>query len=355
MGKVSSFRLFAELVQVYLDARPRLSVNPTDRQWKDVFEISKEQTLVAICFAAIRKLPEEQRPGDKDLYKKWLWYTTQVVQKNRHLDARAKEALAYIGDNGFDCCVLKGQGVAQLYPEPELRMPGDIDVWVVGSRRRICDFAKRKFGRITGASYHHIHFPLFKEVDVEAHFYPSYFSHPLYNRRFQAFCKAYRPQGRAMAPALAFNRVYILQHCFRHLCGHGVGLRQFLDYYFVLKQGFTEEEREATVQAIGRLHMMRFARAAMWVMREVFGLEDSYLLCEADEREGRFLLSEIILSGNMGHYETRFSWSGLTHFGRFLVNQRHNWILLSHYPHEIICSPFFSIILFAYRKFKGVV
>lgn len=353
--KVSSFRLFAELVQVYLGARPRLSVNPTGFQWEEVFEISKEQTLVAICFAAIRMLPEEQHPYDKELYKKWLWHTTQVVQKNKYLDIRTKEALAYFRDNGFSCCVLKGQGIAQLYPQPELRMPGDIDMWVVGGRQRVCAFSKSKLGRITGVTYHHIHFPIFKDVEVEAHFYPSYFAHPLHNKRFQAFCKIHRPKGRTMASDLAFNRVYILQHCFRHLCGHGVGLRQFLDYYFVLKQGFTEEEREASLHVISRLHMMRFAKAAMWVLREVFGLEDCYLLCEADGHEGRFLLSEIIQSGNMGHFETRFNWSGLTPFGRFLMNQKHNWVLLSHYPHEILCSPFFSIILYAYRKCKGLI
>jgi hypothetical protein len=45
-----------------------------------------------------------------------------------------------------------------------------------------------------------------------------------------------------------FNRVFILQHCYGHFCGHGVGFRQLLDYYFVLKQGFTGEERSETAK-----------------------------------------------------------------------------------------------------------
>lgn len=340
---------------MHLGIRLQLSAIPTTSQWEEIYEISKEQTLVAICFAAVRILPEGQRPGDKRLYMKWLGYTTQIVQKNRLLNLRTKEALAYFKENGFCCCVLKGQGIGRLYPQPELRMPGDIDIWLVGSRQRIYDFSQDKLGRITGANYHHIHFPMFKEVEVEAHIYPSYLSHPLLNKRFLQFCKAYQPKLEDTVPSLAFNRVYILLHCYRHLCGHGIGLRQFLDYYFVLRQGFTEEERKVAFREISRLRMLRFARATMWVLQAVFGLEDRFLLCESDEREGRFLLLEIFQTGNMGHSDARFDWTRRTPFGRFLMNQKRNWHLLSHYPHEVLWSPFFSIVVFAYRKCKGLI
>lgn len=355
MCGVSSYRLFAELVQVHLGTRIRLSATPAAPQWEEIFGISKEQTLVAVCFAAMRALPDEQRPADKSLCMEWLGYTTRIIQKNRLLDLRTKEALAYFRKNGFSCCVLKGQGVGRLYPQPELRMPGDIDVWLVGGRRRVYGFSQAQLGQITGVCYHHIHFPMFEDVEVEAHIHPSYLSHPLLNKRLQAFCKAYQPKGDDTVPALAFDRVYILLHCYRHLCGHGVGLRQFLDYYFVLRQGFTEEERKAALREIGRLRMSRFAKATMWVLQAVFGLEDRFLLCEPDEREGRFLLSEIFQTGNMGHSDTRFDWTRRTHLGRFLMKLRWNRHLLSRYPHETLWEPFFSTALFVYRRCKGFV
>ena len=74
-----------------------------------------------------------------------------------------------------------------------------------------------------------------------------------------------------------------------------------LDYYYVLRQPATAESRERTVATLRQLRMLRFARAMMWVQQQVFGLEEEYLLVEPDEREGRFLLEEIMLAGNLSY------------------------------------------------------
>ena len=47
------------------------------------------------------------------------------------------------------------------------------------------------------------------------------------------------------------------------------------------------------------------ATAVMYVMQKVFCLDDKYIIVKADERLGRFLLNEIMLSGNFGFYDKR--------------------------------------------------
>ena len=146
-------------------------------------------------------------------------------------------------------------------------------------------------------------------------------------------------------PTAAFNRVYILSHIYRHLFDEGVGLRQLMDYYYVLRQGFTETERQETITILKQFKMERFAEAVIWVLQEVFGLEAKYMLTTPNEREGKFLLDEIMMAGNFGHYDPRIIRSQDERlFTRFVRRTIRNLRFLRSYPSEVIWSPIFKII-----------
>ena len=145
-------------------------------------------------------------------------------------------------------------------------------------------------------------------------------------------------------PNAAFNRVYILVHIYRHLFAEGIGLRQLLDYYFVLQQGFTESEREETLRMLRSLGMMRFTRAVMWMLQEVFGMPDRYLLTSPDAKEGRFLLDEIMLAGNFGKYDERMQRAaGEGTFRWGLRKVLRNFRFVRSYPSEVLWSPIFKV------------
>ena len=100
--------------------------------------------------------------------------------------------------------------------------------------------------------------------------------------------------------------------------------------------------------------MERFASGLMWVMQEVFGMKEEYLLCVPNEKEGRFILQEVMMTGNMGHSDTRNWGSQKTAFKRFIHNLRRDAHLINHYPQEILFQPFFSIWLYFWRLSKGL-
>ena len=151
-------------------------------------------------------------------------------------------------------------------------------------------------------------------------------------------------QATLPTPNNAFNRIYILVHIYRHLFAEGIGLKQLLDYYFVLQQGFTEVEREETLRTLRSLGMMRFTRAVMWVLQEVYGLPDRYLLTSPDEEEGRFLLSEILLAGNFGQHDERLQRAeGEGTFRWGLRKVMRNFRFVRSYPSEVLWSPLFKV------------
>ena len=122
----------------------------------------------------------------------------------------------------------------------------------------------------------------------------------------------------------------------------------------MLRQPDTAESRERTVATLRELRMMRFARAMMWVMAEVFGLEEEYLITTPDEREGRFLLSEIMLAGNFGHYDERLQHErgeSALHWG--LRKVKRNFRFVFSYPSEVLWSPIFKLWHWAWRRRHG--
>jgi hypothetical protein len=165
--------------------------------------------------------------------------------------------------------------------------------------------------------YKHIHYPLFDDVEVEVHPAPGVLCAPIEDYKLQSFfevCakeqfghKIELPEGAGCikAPTDEFNRLYLLLHIYCHLFYEGIGLRQVLDYFYVLRRPATMDSKARTVDMFRNLKMLRFARAMMWVQREVFGLEEHRFLVPADKGLGEFLLHEIMLSGNFGHYDVR--------------------------------------------------
>ena len=355
-----TFRFF-DLLHIALKHKDKFSQNPTEKEWRELFILCKEQALIGIAYKAIERLSLQQRPP-KNILLQWCLSAENIKSRNAQLDEKILNISQKFYTDGFDNIVLKGQSVAQYYKLDNLhqyRTPGDVDIWMFGKRDDIISYVQQH-KPTCNIVYHHIDFPNIDDVEVEIHFTPSWMNNYFTNSKLQnyfhscgetIFSKA--RTGDTMLPTLthSFDRVYILVHIYRHLFHSGVGLKQLLDYYYVLKQGFTEDERKETMQVLFSLKMQRFAGAVMWVLQYVFGLEDQYLLVSPDGKDGRFLLDEIMLAGNMGQYDKRINRAkNNSQFGRFVRNVKRNFRFVRSYPSEVLWSPFFKIWHFFWRK-----
>lgn len=363
--------LFFELIRVAIGMQESLSRFPSEAEWKALLGMAVKQSLVGVCFAGLHSIGADSNGGftkigmSKSLFLKWMCMAAWINMRNEVMNGYTMEALSFFRDKGIPCQVLKGQGIAKLYTSTNsvqvpidlrsFRQSGDIDVWIAGDKDKALAISKEVLGKVEGLTNYHIHFPILNDVEIELHFKPSFLSSPFRNRRLLDFCKRYEPQaGCGDEPSLAFNRVYILLHCYRHLCGHGIGMRQVLDYFFVLRQGFTEEEKTDSMKWISALGMMKFCKAMMWLMKYILGLDDRYLLCPTDENDGRFLIDEVLHSGNMGHGEDRFD-GGISGsaVSRYWYNLKRDVRLLKFCPHEALWDPFYNVYQYVWCKMQS--
>ena len=215
-----------------------------EADWEELYAIAQKQCLVGILFDGIKKLPVEHVGMKKELLLQWMAESQMLEKANVRLNDAAIQVSEWFRKKGFRTCILKGQGNALMYPNPYSRTPGDIDIWVEGGDKRVISFV-RSISPHGKACYHHIEFPSYKGVEVEVHYRPSFLLCFWHNRKLQKYYERVKEeqfshrvmlgeQGEIAIPTVEFNLIFQLTHIFSHLMNEGIGLKQLVDYYYVI-------------------------------------------------------------------------------------------------------------------------
>ncbi len=355
--------LFFELIQITLGNREDLTSIPTEKEWRGLYQMAVKQSLVGVLFSAIQK-SNEGNPAvkpPKALFYKWLGSVNQIEQANKKVSQAANQLFRIFKNGGLRCCVLKGQGLSLLYPEPLRRQSGDIDLWVEGSREKTLLFLNEKYFGIGKIVVHHVDVRIIHGVETEIHFIPSYTYNPFRYRKYKKFFReeaakqfAHYDQKMGFAyPTNQFNAVYLLLHIFRHVFNEGIGLRQLLDYYYVLLK-MTDEERKWAYEKLRWLGLEKFTASIMFVLQKVFLLENKYLLCQPSEKYGQFIMEEIFQGGNFGRYSDRYQKAHSSNsLNLYLMNVKRLFKLINICPSEALWAPMWKPAHWMWRKMKG--
>jgi hypothetical protein len=348
---------FFELVQMAVGCRESISEPPASREeWEELLKVTGKHNLLGVTFPAIDEL-HDSIEIPLSIYSRWAMMAEKIAKRNEVQTKTIRSLHEKFNADGFRNCLLKGQGAALRYPDPTLRQCGDIDIWLEGDRQAIVDYI-RTMCPVKKIVYHHLDANMIPQMGVEVHFTPTWMNAPGANRRLQRWFAAnageqfsnYNRELGFCVTTASFDAVYMLLHIYRHVLEEGVGLRQLLDYYYVLKQ-LSEEQREKVRSDLKLLKMQGFAAAVMWVLKEVFALEDGLMLCVPDPGEGAFLLDEILRAGNFGRYDPRNAHAkgeGLLAHGRRKVGRSFRYFV--HYPSEVFWMPFFILWQYFWRR-----
>ena len=408
--------LYFEFIRYALNPKRDMPKDVVKMDWEGFFQFADEQGILGLMDDGRWKMYDGREKGEDgfvdDLTLEWGFVAQQIEEQNKAVNVAAVKLLKSLKEQGFDGCILKGQGNSLLYPKPYRRTPGDIDVWVkmddgrgkmddgrgkMDDGRRKMDDGRRKMDDVRRvirfvkernpegrAVYHHIDGGEIDGVEVEVHYRPSFMHNPIHNQRLQKWFEEKAPEqfrhyvelpdgaGEICVPTVDFNTVYLLTHIYRHLLQEGIGLRQVIDYYYVLMSDgrwkkddvsdvlrhLTSSTSVATRQCVNefplhsllrRLGLWKIAGAMMWVLNEVLGLEEKYLIAPKDERLGKVLLSEILNGGNFGQYnldnikadsQLKKNWQRI----------RRDFRMMRYFPSECLWEPVFRVYHFFWRQ-----
>ena len=394
-------------IQVALGKRRSLSSAINNSDWHRLFEFCKRQALIGVGFTAVEKLHAMGVVCPAALRMQWMALALQIEKRNALLNEQCRQLTDRYKHDGFSTCILKGQGNLLNYPDHlrKRRQCGDIDVWatpisdeglrIMGLRlrcrrgRREVEYveyhgrkAVREYVKMLHRlevnkekpviRYHHIEAPKIDGTEVEVHFRPCYAHSLLRNWRMQRWfivhadvCMKNKTHMGFAVPTASVNVVYQMCHLFSHYFDEGLGLRQLMDYYYVLRvwhndvmeckdlqsQGMWSEglgtpvmSKEEVMAVLRSFGMKKFAASVMYVLQEVFAMPSLYYICEPNEKEGKKLLAEIMQGGNFGQYDTRdaaLKNGGMMKHGLWKLKRVLS--LVSSYPEEALWEPVFRV------------
>ena len=408
-------KIFFDFLRFCIGSAKEIPSSLKEADWKELYAIAQKQCLVGVLFDGIKKLPAEHVEMKKELLLQWMAESQMLEKANVRLNVAAILVSEWFRKKGFRTCILKGQGNALKYPNSYSRTPGDIDIWVDGGDKRVISFV-RSISPHEKACYHHIGFPSYKGVEVEVHYRPSFLLCFWHNRKLQKYYERVKEkqfshwvmlgeQGEIAIPTAEFNLIFQLTHIFSHLMNEGIGLRQLVDYYFVIcdfykvYQNFSNPsvslskgsstfspspsssgsgdvtallgarnryalrladhqrstpdcagwDRQGMVQEeLKELGLWKFASAIMYIMQEVFGMPASRLIVPPNEKYGKFVLNEVLEAGNFGKHDARNRF-GRSQLGHNLQRVYRDMRLVRYFPAEAMSEPFFRVWHFFWR------
>ena len=408
-------KIFFDFLRFCIGSAKEIPDSLKEADWKEIYAIAKKQCLVGVLFDGIKKLPAEHVGMKKELLLQWMAESQMLVKANVRLNDAAIQVSEWFRKKGFRTCILKGQGNALMYPNPYSRTPGDIDIWVESGDKRVISFV-RSISPHEKACYHHIEFPSYKGIEVEVHYRPSFLLCFWHNRKLQKYYERVKEeqfshqvmlgeQGEIAIPTVEFNLIFQLTHIFSHLMNEGIGLRQLVDYYYVLcdfykvYQSFSNpsvslskgsstfspspsssgsgdvtallgarnryalrlaDHQRSTPDCAGwdrlgalqkelkELGLWKFAGGIMYIMQEVFGMPANRLIVPPNEKYGKFVLNEVLEAGNFGRHDARNRF-GRSQLGHNLQRVYRDMRLVRYFPGEALCEPLFRIWHFFWR------
>ena len=336
--------------------------------WQELYSFASKQALLGLCFNGIERLGKEyseelkQNPIGRELLMTWMGKAQQIRRQNMKVNAEAGKLFSMLREDGLRCCILKGQGNALIYPNSYSRTPGDIDVWVNANRKIIMEYASKKFELEDDIRLQHVETAI-DGIPVELHFFPCTINNPIHNARLQKWFKRNADLqcsnvvslpdgiGEIAMPTTAFNVVYQLTHLYHHFFDEGIGMRQIIDYYYVVSMLNVDCEMLTWLpKDLKHLGLWKFAGAVMYVLHEALGLSEEKMIAPMDEKRGKLLLAEILNGGNFGQHFTKyghFTQQGMAK--KYFLKIWRNMHFVRYFPAEALCEPIFRTWHFFWR------
>ncbi len=297
----------------------------------------------------------------KAVKEQWFPNALTCIVKQERLLAEQRKVITILEQNQIPCVILKGSSSAMWYPNPGLRVMGDIDLLVepAHQQKAVEILQENGYGEVWEKE-HHCHFTLAKgDVVVEVHREPNGFfinkdSH-IADRLNTFFADALqRRQILSNLPILADDQqaVVLIIHKLEHFVSGGLGLRQLCDWAVFVDKRLTPERWSCLEPILADCGLLYFTGIITRVCVDYLGLppEKAPWAAGSDKVLAGEVMEQIFACGNFGRKNSEYgqryftdvhSSNRITSFIRVVISaSKQHWPICKKYPILVPIAPF---------------
>jgi len=264
-----------------------------------LYELSRTQGVAAIIYGELLR----QGAGlPRKLKVRWGMYREQARSRHAVQHAALTEIASLLNAAGVDVMLLKGQALGSLYPVPEDRECGDIDIFCPGNYENANLVLEKNGAVIDSKDGKHAHM-FFKGVPVENHLAFTYGINGA-NRMVGEELRLHfadNPRNFSSLPGFltadpTMDALYLMMHTASHLAWSGIPFRNIADWVLFCNAYGAQIDWNLLKGIWGRAGMMRIATIIMKIGREHLGCPWPYGSdCpETEEKDYDIILRDLL-------------------------------------------------------------
>lgn len=310
--------LLLELLKSAIWQKPSAPALFESVNWDEIYQLAKEQAVVALCGDGISLLPSRLMPPEENK-SKWISVMMVTEIKNRNQNVKIVKLFGELRKKGIHPILMKGQSLATEYPSPLHRTCGDIDIYFKNEEdvEKAIEWTKSCGYKSSGKHEHDYPFVWNGEI-VELHYWMALLYKRRYNQALQDIIKeeyskdvTIEQEDVETVPVTLYV-LYQMIHISFHFLNEGIGLRQFCDLAVYLNNHHAEIDFAKLDKWIKELGMERLVDLYATFLCKELGLDEDIIPWNTSSPDLDILYDDIFQGGNFG--KLRFGFKGKSSF-----------------------------------------
>lgn len=292
--------------------------------WELLIETADQHSVLPIIYDLLRHtyaLPEH-------LLKISAQKSRQTVLQNYRLLFMSSQILQQLDNNGIRAILLKGWQTAYLYPIPEVRKSGDIDILIADSKefeKAVVLLEQQGYQKAPHQlANHHIELIGIYGISIEVH---SMLTEPLedesINQRIDEILLEYNQHilhkeilgYPIFCVEESYDAYYLLLHMLQHFLRAGFGLKLLCDWCVFWKRNICKEQKKTFLRLVQESHLENFAKAITSLcvlylglsyekVSFLFGDKKTWTAILPEQFQPAKLMKDILEAEEFGHSQT---------------------------------------------------